>query len=224
MSDQPSSALAATRREPSNSREVRRLRRAGFVPGVVYGGGEEPVAFQINARELRNALAKAGTVIDLELDGAASGPVVLKELVRHPVTGDTTHLDLLRINLNVKIHAPVTIELIGAEDGPGVKSGGILEHILREVTVEALPNDVPESLSLDVSKLDTGDTITLSDLTAPEGAEIIGDPDAAVVTITQSRASRATGDEIETETELVGDEPAADGEADAEASADADAE
>jgi large subunit ribosomal protein L25 len=213
MPETTSSVLAAARREPSNSRQVRRLRRAGLVPGIVYGGDQEPVAFQIDARELRNALAKAGAVIDLQIDGASS-PVVLKELIRHPVTSATMHLDLLRVNLKVKIQTQVTVELTGAEDGPGVKQGGILEHILREVTVEALPNEIPDSLSLDVSELDTGDTVTLSALVAPAGVEIIGDPESPVVTITASRASRAEGeDEIETETELVGDEPAADADA-----------
>ena len=222
MSDQTSSALAAARREPSNSRATRRLRRAGLVPGIVYGGGEEPIPFEIDARELRNTLAKASAVIDFQLDGAATEPVVLKELVRHPVTGATTHLDLLRVNLNVKIQTQVTVEVTGAEEAPGVVEGGILEHILREVTVEALPNEIPEVITLDVSDLGVAGTVTLNALTAPQGVEIIGDPEAAVVTITASRAARASGEdgEIETETELVG-ESAADG---AEASADSDSE
>jgi large subunit ribosomal protein L25 len=222
MSDQTTSALAAARREPSNSRATRRLRREGLVPGIVYGGDLEPIAFQIEARELRNALAKAGAVIDFQLDGEAGSPVVLKELVRHPVTGLTTHLDLLRVNLNVKIQTQVTVHLTGDEDVPGVREGGVLEHIQREVTVEALPNEIPESISVDVSTMDVGDTITLSELSAPDGVEIIGDDDSAVVTITASRAARAgVGDDIETETELVGE--ASDGEADADASADAEA-
>jgi large subunit ribosomal protein L25 len=222
MSDQTTSALAAARREPSNSRATRRLRREGLVPGIVYGGDLEPIAFQIEARELRNALAKAGAVIDFQLDGEAGSPVVLKELVRHPVTGLTTHLDLLRVNLNVKIQTQVTVHLTGDEDVPGVREGGVLEHIQREVTVEALPNEIPESISVDVSTMDVGDTITLSELSAPDGVEIIGDDDSAVVTITASRAARAgVGDDIEPETELVGE--ASDGEADADASADAEA-
>jgi large subunit ribosomal protein L25 len=221
MSDQTSSALAATRREPSNSRGVRRLRRAGFVPGIVYGGDQEPIPFAIEARELRNALAKAGAVLDLQLDGGTGSPVVLKELVRHPVTNETTHLDLLRVNLNVKIQTQVSVELTGAEDAPGVKEGGVLEHILREVTVEALPNEIPDSLNLDVTNLGVAGTVTLSELTAPAGVEIIGDPDQPIVTITASRASRALDEDgIETETELVGEAS----EADAEASADAAAE
>ncbi len=226
MPDQTSTSLAATRREPSNSRGTRRLRREGLVPGIVYGGGEEPVPFQIDARELRNTLARAGAVLDLEIDGGSGSPVVLKELVRHPVTGNTTHIDLLRVNLNVKIQTQVTIEVTGGEEAPGVVEGGVLEHIVREVTVEALPNEIPDALHLDVTNLGVGGTVTLSELTAPDGVEIIGDPESTVVTITASRASRAAGtgegDDIETETELVGDDAA--GEADADASADAEAE
>jgi large subunit ribosomal protein L25 len=212
MPDQTSTSLAATRREPSNSRATRRLRREGLVPGIVYGGDEEPIPFQIDARVLRNTLAGAGAVLDLQIDGASASPVVLKELVRHPVTGLTTHVDLLRVNLNVKIQTQVVLELTGAEDAPGVIEGGVLEHVLREVTVEALPNQIPDLLHYDVSELGVAGTVTLSELSAPDGVEIIGDPDAVVVTITASRASRAggvEGDEIETETELVGDAEAA---------------
>jgi large subunit ribosomal protein L25 len=225
MSDQTSTALAATRREPSNSRATRRLRRAGLVPGIVYGGDAEPIPFEIDARELRNTLAKASAVIDFQLDGGTTEPVVLKELVRHPVTGLTTHLDLLRVNLSVKIQTQVVLELTGAEEAPGVVEGGVLEHVMREITVEALPNEIPDALHLDVSDLGVAGTVTLGELKAPSGVEIIGDPEAAVVTITASRASRASGgegDEIETETELVGEAAAeADGATGDEAAADA---
>ncbi len=207
MPDQTSTSLAATRREPSNSRATRRLRREGLVPGIVYGGDQEPIPFQIDARELRNTLAGAGAVLDLQIDGANASPVVLKELVRHPVTGLTTHIDLLRVNLNVKIQTQVVLELSGGEQAPGVIEGGVLEHVLREVTVEALPNEIPDLLHHDVSELGVAGTVTLSEIQAPAGVEIIGDPDAVVATITASRASRAAGgeDDIETETELVGD-------------------
>jgi large subunit ribosomal protein L25 len=219
MPEPTSTSLAATRREPSNSRATRRLRREGLVPGIVYGGTEEPIPFQIDARELRNTLAGAGAVLDLKIDGATASPVVLKELIRHPVTGLTTHIDLLRVNLKVKIQTQVTLELTGAEEAPGVIEGGVLEHVLREITVEALPNEIPDALHLDVSELGVAGTVTLSEITAPAGVEIIGEDDAVVVTITASRASRADVGEIETETELVGEADGATGdEAAAEAS------
>ncbi len=98
MSEQ-STSLLATSREPGHSREARRLRREGLVLGTVYGGGKDPVSFQIDARTLRNTLAQAGAVIDLQIDGAAAESVVLKERVRHPVSGETMHVDLLRVDL-----------------------------------------------------------------------------------------------------------------------------
>ena len=84
-------------------------------------------------------------MIDLEVEGAAATPVVVKELDRHPVSGDTIHIDLLRVRLDVKIQSTVVLELTGAEDAPGVKEGGVLEHVTRELTIEALPNDIPDS-------------------------------------------------------------------------------
>src|ERR1035438_10200961 len=99
MASSRSTALTVVLREPDGSRSARRLRREGNVPGVVYGGGEDPVAFQVEARTLRNALAHAGAVLDLSIDGSDASPVVLKELVHHPVSGLTVHLDLLRVRL-----------------------------------------------------------------------------------------------------------------------------
>jgi len=221
MSDQSSTVLPAEHREPGGSRDARRLRRTGKVPGVVYGGGSDPISFQIDARELRLALANAGAVLDLEIDGKKASPVVLKELVRHPVSGDTTHVDLLRVRLDVAIHAQVSIELTGTEDGPGVKEGGVLEQTIREVTVEALPTAIPDSIQHDVSTLNIGDSITLAALVAPPGVTILGDLDQQLVAVNASRMSRAL-DDIETETELVGEgdgEGAADSAGEAEASA-----
>jgi large subunit ribosomal protein L25 len=196
------------------------LRREGLVPGVVYGGGADPVSFAINARELRHALANAGAVLDLEIDGKGGSPVVLKELVRHPVSGDTTHIDLLRVNLNVAIHAQVSIELTGTENVPGVREGGVLEQTVREITVEALPNAIPDSIQHDVSTLEIGDSITVAALVAPEGVTILGDPEQQFVAVNASRMARAI-EEIEAETELVGE---AEGEAGAEDGAEGAAE
>ena len=200
--------LEVSSRTPDGSRSARRLRRSGRVPGVIYGGGGEAVSFDVDERELRHALAASGAVIDVSVDGGGSTPVVLKDAQRHPVRGQTVHIDLLRVRLDKPIEAVVPLELLGADDAPGVKVGGIVEHIVREVTIEALPNNIPETLSYDVSELEIGDTVTLSAVVAPEGVTIIDDPEETIVILSAPRL-QTEEDEIESETERVGEEPAA---------------
>ncbi len=190
-------------RTPDGSRAARRLRRTGKVPGVVYGGGQDPLAFEVDARELRLVLAHAGAVIDLCIDGASSIPVVLKELIRHPVTGETTHIDLLRVRLDKPISATVVIELEGTEDAPGVREGGVLEQVNREIDIEALPTDIPDAIRHDVSEMVIGDTITVEALRAPSGVTILSDPEAVIATLTPPRLQVEVEEEIEEETELV---------------------
>lgn len=204
MATTAATGLKVEPREPSGSRGARRLRRTGKVPGVVYGGGEDPVSFQVDARDLRVALAHAGAVIELNIDGANS-PVVLKELTRHPVTGHTVHLDLLRVRLDQEIHSTVVIELTGAEESPGVKEGGVLDQVTREVNIEALPTDIPDSLSFDVSELVIGDTITLESLSVPAEIKLLDEPETVLVTLNPPRLVIEEEPEVEEETELVGE-------------------
>jgi large subunit ribosomal protein L25 len=224
MADRSTTALKADAREPSGSRSARRLRRAGNVPGTVYGGGQDAISFSVNARELRHALAEGGAVLDLQIGGATSQPVVLKELVRHPVSGNTTHIDLVRVRLDVAIQAQVPLELVGGDDSPGVKQGGVLEQPTRELTVEALPTTIPDVIQYDISDAEFGTTILLEAITAPAGVTIIGEPDTLIATLSAPRLQALEdGTEIETETEVVGegDGAAAAGEGDAEGEAEA---
>ena len=138
--------LSVSSRAAEGSRAARRLRRSGRVPGVVYGGGGEAQGFDADARELRHALAGSGAVLDLSIDGEKATPVVLKEAQRDPVRGETVHVDLLRVRLDEAIHAVVPLELTGTEEAPGVKEGGVLEQITRELNVQALPTAIPESI------------------------------------------------------------------------------
>jgi large subunit ribosomal protein L25 len=207
--------LTVAPRTAEGSRANRRLRRTGLVPGVVYGGEGEPIAFQVDARELRQALAHAGAVITLTVDGQGEAPVVLKEQQRHPVTGHTLHIDLLRVDLRQRIHATVVLELTGAEDAPGVKAGGVLEQVTRELNIEALPNEIPDSIQHDVAALEIGDTITLEAVTVPAGVTLLDDLETVIVTVTPPRLSVEPSEEIEAETEVVGEE-GAEGEAAAE--------
>jgi large subunit ribosomal protein L25 len=212
-----STKLTISSREVSNSRSTRRLRRQGQVPGVLYGGGDDAMPFAVDERELRHALAARGAAVELELGGDAT-PAVLKDAQRHPVRGHTMHVDFLRVNLNVAIHAVVALELIGGDEAPGAIEGGVLEHVTREVNIEALPNDIPERLQVDASSMQINDTLLLSAVTAPEGVTILDDLDETVVaTLTPPKLQadlEALDEEaaLEQETELVGEgeAPAAD--------------
>jgi large subunit ribosomal protein L25 len=175
------------------------------VPGIVYGGGEEPFSFQVESRTLRLALQHAGAVLELQVDGGAGSPVVVKELVRHPVNGETMHLDLLRVRLDEAIQATVVLELVGAENSPGVKEGGVLELVTRELTIEALPNDIPDGLQHDVSEMDIGDTLTLGALTTPATVKLIDDPETVIAILSAPRLQTEEEPGIEEETELVGE-------------------
>jgi large subunit ribosomal protein L25 len=205
-----STKLSISSREVSNSRSTRRLRRQGQVPGVLYGGDDDAMPFAVDERELRHALAARGAVVELELGGEAT-PAVLKDAQRHPVRGHTMHVDFLRVNLNVAIHSVVALELVGGDDAPGTIEGGVLEHVTREVNIEALPNDIPERLQVDVSSMQINDTLTLSAVTAPDGVTILDDLDETVVaTLTPPKLQadlEALDEEaaLEQETELVGE-------------------
>jgi len=209
MAQSTSTQISVTSRTPGHSRETRRLRREGRVPGVVYGGEQEPLSFSVDARELRLALHGSGAVLDLSIDGGTAEPAVLKDSQRHPVRGDILHIDLLRVDLSQPISAVVTVELVGAEDAPGVKAdGGILEHVTRELNIEALPADIPETIPVDVSAGQVGDTITMEGVALPSGVSLLDDPaETVVATISAPRLSTEgeEGEEIETETEVVGE-------------------
>jgi large subunit ribosomal protein L25 len=208
-----STKLNVNSRSAEGSRAARRLRRSGRVPGVLYGGDAEPVGFDCDARELRLALAGSGAVLDLSVDGSKATPVVLKDAQRHPVRGETTHVDLLRVNLNEEIHALVPLELTGVEDAPGVKASGVLEQITRELNVQALPTAIPESIAHDVGEMEIGETILLAALSVPAGVTLLDDLEETVIaTLSPPRLQTETAEEIEAETELVG-EGAADDEA-----------
>ncbi len=201
--------LNVSSREGAGSRAARRLRRSGRVPGVLYGGGETPLGFDADARELRLALAGSGAVLDLSIDGSKPTPVVLKEAQRHPVRGETVHVDLLRVKLDEAISTVVPLELVGVEDSPGVKQGGVLEQITRELNIEALPTAIPESIVYDVSAMEIGETIMLAALSAPEGVTLLDDVEETVVaTLSPPRLQSEAEEEIEAETELVGEEGA----------------
>lgn len=215
MAGTDSPKLDVTTRDPDGSRTARRLRKEGRVPAVIYGGEGEPLSIEVDSRTLRNTLAHSGSILELSYDSNTQ-PVLVKALQRHPVRGEIMHADFLRVDMKIAIHAPVTIELIGADESPGVTEGGVLSQEIREVMVEALPGDLPETITHDVSAMEINNTLHLSDITAPAGVTFLDDPETILASITPPTLE-PTEDEIEAETGVVGEDGAV-----AEAQADGD--
>lgn len=210
------STLKVAPRQEFGSRTSRRLRRDGLVPGVVYSGGADSRPFQVAEREVRSLIAEGAALFDLEIEGAKAVPVVVKEQQLHPVRGTLQHIDLQEVNLKEAIQAEVALELEGADTAPGVKGGGVLEHVTREITVEALPTDIPDRIVVDVSTMEINDTLALDAVAAPEGVTFVADEpeEVTIVTLSPPRVEEVAP-EVEEETEVVGegegDEAAAEG-------------
>jgi large subunit ribosomal protein L25 len=168
-------------REERGSRATRRLRRDSLVPGVIYGIESDSISFKVDSRRLRGVLAEGHALFDVEIDGSGRLPVIVKDQQRHPVRGQVLHLDLLRVRLDEKIESMVALEIEGVEDAPGVREGGVLEHVTRELNVSALPTDIPDRIVADVSGLGIAETMVLSAIKAPPGVEFLDDPDDTVV-------------------------------------------
>jgi large subunit ribosomal protein L25 len=182
------------------------MRREGLVPGVVYSGGSEATAFQVSERDVRGVIAEGAALFDLSIDGGKARPVVVKEQQLHPVRGTLRHIDLQEVKLDEAIQADVTIELEGVDDAPGVKASGVLEHVTREITVEALPTEIPDKIVVDVSAMEINDTLQLSSVEAPKGVTFVveEDEEITIATLAPPRVEEAAP-EVEQETELVGE-------------------
>ena len=200
------STLKAAPRADFGSRSSRRMRRDGLVPGVVYSGGSEATPFQVVERDVRNVLSEGAALFDLEIEGSKAVPVVIKDEQHHPVRGSIQHLDLMQVKLDEAIQAEVVLELEGVEVAPGVKGGGVLEHVTREITIEALPTQIPDNIVVDVSAMEINDTLQLSTVTPPEGVKFVADDpeEITIVTLSPPRVEEVEP-EVEEETELVGE-------------------
>src|SRR3954447_15676504 len=170
-------------RDSRGSAESRRLRKQGLIPGVLYGRGKDPQPICIPERELRRVLTGGHglhAILDVTLEGKdAAYPSILKDYQQHPVKGGITHVDLQEVRLDRPIQARVVVELVG--EPVGVTEGGVLSQVNREVTVEALPLEIPEHLELDVAEMAIGDTLRLSDLKVQDGVTFLDDPEETVL-------------------------------------------
>jgi large subunit ribosomal protein L25 len=214
-------------RESRGSADSRRLRKQGLIPGVLYGRAHEPHAFSVAERELRRVLSgDAGlhAILDVTVNGESPRPSILKSYQQHPVRGTLTHIDLQEVRLDQPIQARVVVELVG--EPIGVTEGGVLSQVSREITVEALPLEIPEHLDLDVRSMAIGDTLRLADLPVQEGVKFLDDPEETVLaTVTmptrfvEPEPEEIEGEELE-EGELPEGEEAPEGEAEGEPAAD----
>jgi len=200
-----STKLSLNARDPEGSRTARRLRRSGEVPGVIYGGDGEPSHFSVDARILRNTLARSGAILDISVDGGKSSPVLVKDLQRHPVRGEIMHVDFIRVNMNETIQTTVVLELVGGDDAPGVAEGGVLSQETRELNIEALPGDIPDAISHDVSGMQLNETLTLSAVAVPAGITLLDDLEETVIATITPPTLEPVEEDIETETALVGE-------------------
>jgi large subunit ribosomal protein L25 len=199
--------LNAQERSEFGDGPARRLRRQGFVPGVVYQPGRPSLALSLPDRDLRRALAEGRTaVIDLTIDGSGARPVLLKDWDLHPVRGNVLHVDFQEVDLTVEVEAPVAVVLVGVP--AGVKEGGVLDQTLREIVVRALPDTLPDHLEIDVSELDIGSSTSVADITAPPGVTLVTEPEIVVASVVAPSVEEVVEEPEEGDEELLeGEEP-----------------
>jgi large subunit ribosomal protein L25 len=207
MAEQKRPSLVVEERPERGTRATRRLRSEGFVPGVIYGGQNgDSVSFKVGVRELRHVLGDGSALLDVEVGGGKARPVIVKDQQFHPVRDEVLHIDLLEVRLDEKITSPVSVELGGVDEAPGVKEGGVLEHVTRELNIEALPTDIPDNIVVDVSGMEIAATMHLSEISAPSGVTFLDDAEETIIATVVVPTEIEEPEEVEEETELVGEE------------------
>ncbi len=179
------------------SRTVRRLRKQGLIPGVLYGKGHSR-AIAVGERELRTALTGPSglhAIVDVVIEGQTTPHhAVLKDLQQHPIRGTVTHIDFHEVRLDRPIQSAVTVYLVG--ESVGVAAGGVLTQVVRELNVEALPMEIPERIEADVSALDIGGTLRLAEIPSIAGVTFLDDADETVIANVAAPRSEAELEEL----------------------------
>jgi large subunit ribosomal protein L25 len=216
----PDITLATEPRRELGSRPAGRLRREGKVPAVVYGLGADTVSVTVPSRELQHILAGesgANTLITLDVDGE-SVLTLARQIHRHPTRGELVHVDFIRIRRDVAVSAEIPVHLLG--EATGVRDGGLLEQLLFQLTVEAMPGNIPVSIEIDVSDLAIGDQLRVEDIPLPAGVETQAEADFVVAQVAAPRVVTEAeegeeGEAAEGEAAEGGEAPAADASDDA---------
>ena len=174
--------LNGTLRERKGKEANKKLKANGMVPAILYGGEKDNISLTINAKELAKVIsARGNAIISMTLTDSMQETVVLKDWQLHPYNGTILHADFYRISLDESIEANVSVEIVGVASGQ--KMGGILDILLREIEIRALPLQVPDKFEINVSHLEIGDIIHVRDIQMGEGIEILSDPEQVIVTL-----------------------------------------
>jgi large subunit ribosomal protein L25 len=180
----------------------RRLRHAEKLPAIVYGSGKDPVNLTLLQKDIRPFIDDEhfySSILSLKVDGKAE-KVILRDMQHHPYKVDIMHIDFQRIDAKTKMHIHVPLHYIGEENSPGVKLGGLVSHLSVDVEVECLPKDIPEFIEVDMSTMELGDIIHLTEINIPKGVEILAlkhgaDHDTAICSIHAPKVVVETEDE-----------------------------
>lgn len=190
--------LSCQKRELATKSHLNNLKRNENIPGIVYGREQNPMPITLGAREVYKVFSSHGArgIFSLDVAGESKPFMsVVRDLQKHPLTGKIIHIDFMTINMMEKFTSSVPVHIVGEEEA--AKEGGIVQSGLKEIEVECLPQDLPESITCDISNLEIGSNITVSDIIAPAGVLFLSEPDAVVVTILAP--NKATSDEEEAE-------------------------
>ncbi len=186
--------LKAETRKRTGSGVLKQMRREGYLPSVVYGKGTENLNIKINAKALSDMLAHSASesiLVDLEIDGAGPQAAFLQATQHNPLSGALMHADFLAVTEGMKITAHIPLVLHG--EPIGVKAGGIIEQLVRDLEISCSPKDLPERIDADIENLGVGDSLTIGDLQFPEGVEPFLAADVLVAIVNESRATKSAG-------------------------------
>ncbi|MHB1390574.1 MAG: 50S ribosomal protein L25 [Thermoleophilia bacterium] len=210
--------LTVRARDSFGSPESRRMRRESQIPGVLYGGGQSSTPLSVDEKELRQALGheRSSMILNLVFEGTDKSQLaMIKEHQSDPVTGSLVHLDFIEVRMDQPLESTTHVELVG--QAAGLRDGGIMDHALRELHIRSLPKDMPTGIECNVESLGIGDSIRVSDLVAPEGVEILNDPETMVAAVmapklvVEEEVEGVEGEEGELAAEAAEETPAAEG-------------
>lgn len=201
--------LQVVSRDKTGKSSARAWRRKGYIPGIIYGEEIAPRPVSVSLKDfihLTHQTGRSGVVVRLKLEGEEL-PVLIKEVTLDPVKDSYLHIDFQRIRLDKKVTTAIPLVIKGEDVSPGLKMGGVLQHGLSEIEIEALPRDLPEKFEVDISSFGIGDSIKVADLTPPPGVAILEDPEEVILTVLPPTIYKEAVEEV-AEEEVAEEKPA----------------